>query len=135
MGAFGKQRHTPSKNRPGAELLRPLIGIKGVQFQVKPNPMFAPAVSVALISTSSRTSVFVDAELNFTYDNGGFIGTVSACGPFDGTINLLLRRRAGVEMRTVRPGCCLSSRPVVLRQFDSIDNNYQFWGGLRYVFG
>ena len=144
MGAFGKQRRTADAIDELGDIEQsfcdPLIGIKGgLQFQVKPNLMFAPAVGVAFnLDESSRTSVFVDAELNYTYANGGFIGTgLGVWDAFDdGTLNLLLHGGAPVAKYPdgrARLLFVIEAR-LFFDELDNIDNNYQFWGGLRYVF-
>ena len=127
MGAFGKQRRTLETDEIADASLEqsfcdPLIGIKGgVQFQVKPNLMFAPAVGVAFnLDDSERTSVFVDAELNYTFDNGGYIGTgLGVWDVFDdGTLNLLLHAGAPVAQLPRRsvPAAVRHRGPAVLRR-------------------
>ena len=109
------------------------------EFQVKPNLIIAPAVGVAFnLDDSERTSVFVDAELNYTFTNGGFIGTgLGVWDVFDdGTVNLLLH--AGAPVARYPDGrsrlLFVIEGRLFFDEFDNIDNNYQFWGGLRYVF-
>jgi hypothetical protein len=146
MGAFGKQRRTADIDdalaAAGVEqsFCDPLIGVKGgLQFQVNPNMMFAPAVGVAFnLDDSERTSVFADAELNYTFDNGGYIGTgLGVWDMFDdATLNLLLHAGAPVARYPdgrARLLFVIESR-LFFDELDNIDNNYQFWGGLRYVF-
>ena len=147
MGAFGKQRRTLEVAEIADTSLEqsfcdPLIGIKGgVQFQVKPNLMFAPAIGVALnLDESERTAVFADAELNYTFSGGGYIGTgLGVWDLFDGddvALNLLLHGGAPVARYPdgrARLLFVIEGR-LFFDELDNIDNNYQFWGGLRYVF-
>ena len=104
-----------------------------------PNVVIAPAVGVAInLDESDRTGMFVDGEVNYVFDGGGYIGTgLGVWDVFDdGTLNLLLH--GGVPLSKYPDGRSRFLFVVEGRLFfdelDSIDNNYQFWAGLRYVF-
>ena len=63
--------------------------------------MLAPAAGVAFnFDESDRTAVFADLELNYTFDNGGYVGTgVGVWDLFDGdniTPNLLIHLGAPI---------------------------------------
>ena len=89
---------------------------------------------------SDRTAVFADLELNYTFDNGGYVGSgVGIWDLFDGdniapTCCSTSAHRSAV-CRRYRPAAvrCRESR-LFFDEFDNIDNNYQFWAGVRYVF-
>ena len=150
MGAFGKQRRTIDvddlddlddlEGESLASFCDPLVGIKaGVEFWVTPNFVIAPAVGVAInLDESDRTGMFVDGELNYVFDGGAYIGTgLGVWDAFDdGTLNLLLH--GGVPITKYPDGrgrlLFVVEGRLFFDELDAIDNNYQFWGGLRYRF-
>jgi hypothetical protein len=143
MGAFGKQRRTIQEGDVViGSFCDPLFGVKGgVQFQVTPKFMLAPAVGVAFnFDESDRTAVFADFETNYTFDNGGYIGTgIGLWDIFDGdniTPNLLVH--FGVPLSKYADNRArllfVAESRLFFDEFSDIDNNYQFWAGVRYVF-
>ena len=150
MGAFGKQRRTielgddidEGDDITVGSFCDPLLGFKGgVQFQLSPRFMLAPAAGVAFnFDESDRTAVFADLELNYTFDNGGAVGSgIGVWDLFDGdniTANLLIHFGAPITKYADDKAKLLfivESR-LFFDEFDNIDNNYQFWAGIRYVF-
>ena len=147
MGAVGKQRRTLDyENDLGVEardsFCDALIGLKGgVEIPMGDKWVFAPAAGVAInLDKGSRTSLFADAEFNYKLDNGGYIGTGLGIWDFNhsdnATLNLLVN--LGLPLTKYADGAGKLLFTVEGRLFfdeiDNIDNNYQFWGGLRYVF-
>ncbi len=144
MGAFGKQRRTlDGGDDPSASgsFCDPLLGFKGgVQIQLGPHVMVAPAFGVAVnLDQSGRTSVFGELELNRTFGNGGYIGTGVGVWDFNHgnnvTGNLLIHLGAPIARYVdgrSRALFVVEGR-LFFDQMSHIDNNYQFWAGLRYV--
>ena len=151
MGAFGKQRRTleldvDNDNDAGDDLefidsyCDALLGLKGgVEFLLTPNVVLAPAVGVAFnLEESDRTSFFADLELNRVFNNGGYFGTGVGLWDFNHgdnvTFNLLLH--GGFPLtRYPEDGrhrlLFVVEGRIFFDELDEIDNNYQFWGGLR----
>jgi hypothetical protein len=155
MGAFGKQRRTLQLSDdevgavqplPGAAAVGsfcdPLLGFKaGVQFQLSPRFMLAPAVGVAFnLDEGDRTSLFADLELNYTFDNGGYLGTGIGVWDFaDGdnaTANLLVHFGVPIARYTdnLPKALFVAESRLFFDEFDNVDDNYQFWAGVRFVF-
>jgi hypothetical protein len=149
MGAFGKQRRTVDIDDLDDALdaeagigsfCDPLVGIKaGVEFQVTPHLVLAPAIGVAInLDESDRSGIFADGEINYVFDNGAYIGTgLGVWDMFDdATLNLLVN--FGVPMSRYADGGArllfVVEGRLFFDEFDNIDNNYQFWGGLRFRF-
>jgi hypothetical protein len=147
MGAVGKQRRTLDfEDDLGVEgrdsFCDALIGLKGgVEFPMGEKWVFAPAIGVAInLDKGSRTSLFADAEFNYKLANGGYIGTGVGLWDFNHTDNTTLNLlfNLGLPLTRYSDGAGRLLFTVEGRlffdEFDNIDNNYQFWGGLRYVF-
>jgi hypothetical protein len=144
LGAFGKQRRMleDSSGSVLGSFCDPLFGIKGgVQFQVKPHLMLAPAVGVAInMDEGGRSSLFADFEVNRTFDNGGYVGTGLGVWDFNHgdnvTPNLLIH--VGVPMAHYADNKSKVLFAVETRlffdHFTDTSNNYQFWAGVRYIF-
>jgi hypothetical protein len=143
MGAFGKQRRTlEDDGEVLGSFCDPLAGFKaGVQIQAAPHFMIAPAAGVAInLDEGSRTSLFGDLELNYTFDNGGYVGTGVGVWDFNHgdnvTADLLLHFGAPLTHDADGRAKLLfafESR-LFFDHFDEPSSNYQFWAGLRYVF-
>ena len=149
VAAFvGKQRRQYDENDPaglGTAFLPgfcdPLFGGKvGIEKTLKNNWVFAPAVGFAFnADEASRSSLFVDAEINKRFDNRAYIGT--GLGLWDITHGDFITPTAllhfglplwkGDDQRTL---FFVTEGRVLLRRASDIDSNYQFWGGLRYLF-
>lgn len=143
MGAFGKQRRTlEDDDEVLGSFCDPLAGFKaGVQIQAAPHFMIAPAAGVAInLDEGSRTSLFGDLELNYTFDNGGYVGTGFGLWDFNHNDNLTanLMLQFGAPLTRDADGrakllFAFESR-LFFDHFDEPSSNYQFWAGLRYVF-
>jgi hypothetical protein len=146
QGTFGKQRRTLEEEIGGATTIGSycdvLLGVKaGVQYMVSPRFMIAPSVGLALnFDEGSRTAVFGDVEFNRVFDNGGYIGTgIGLWDIFDGdNITLSWILGGGVPIAKHTDGKARALFVVEGRlffdEFDNMDDNYQFWAGVRYIF-
>jgi len=151
MGAFGKERRVRETEvanvTPLSTLVEengicaPLIGVKGgVQFQVKPNFVIAPAVGVAFnLDDAGNTSLFADVEFNYVYSGGSYIGAGVGVWDFNhsDTVapSLLVHFGIPISGKNGPPTLYfIGEGRLFMNEFDDIANNYQFWGGIRYVF-
>ena len=155
LAAFGKQRRTLETDDPvvnpldGTEgsvgigsFCDPLLLFKGgMEWQIRQKFAIAAAAGVALnLDEFDRTSLFVDFEGNYTFDNGGYVG--AGLGLWDInhgdniTPNLLFHFGVPIVKHTDGRAKLLfdfESR-LFFDNFSDIDNNYQFSVGLRYRF-
>jgi hypothetical protein len=120
----------------------PLVGFKGgVNLRLAPRWTFEPAIGVAgNLDEGARTTLFGDAELNYIFQRGAYLGT--------GLTFWDLTRG-----EIVTPGLLLSAGVPIWRNdttyrqllfgveyrqlFDRMsdpDVNYQAWGGLKFLF-
>ena len=150
MGAFGKERRvrevenvTPLPALVATNgICAPLIGVKGgVQYQVKPNFMVAPAAGVAFnLDDGGNTAIFAEVEANYTYTNGAYIGAGVGVWDFNhsDTVTGSLLAHFGVPVARDSAGAptlyFIGEGRLFMDSFDDIANNYQFWGGIRYIF-
>jgi hypothetical protein len=119
-----------------------LLGVKGgVAIKLAEHITFAPAVGVAPnLDKGKRASLFADAEIDIVFGPGAYVGTGltfwdlthsdSVTAGWLGTI--------GVPLWTSNERLNQALLSVEYRQmFDRLsdpDVNYQFWGGLKYLF-
>jgi hypothetical protein len=148
-GFFGKQRRQYGADDP-AELgtaalpgfCDPLVGLKvGFEKQLGSSQwVVAPAVGVAYnTGESDRTSLFVDAELNYKFTNGAYVGTGLGLWDFNhgdymtpnGLVHFGVPLWRGAERNILY---FVTEGRVFFDRASDIDSNYQFWGGLRFLF-
>lgn len=124
----------------GSTLCSPLIGAKiGPDIRMTPNVRFAPAVGFALnTKESGKSSLFADAEIRRELAKG-FVGAGVGVWDFNHgdsvAPNVLLD--FGILMKEYSNSNKLyftGEGRMFLNQMDDVANNYQFWGGLRYIF-
>ncbi len=106
-----------------------------------PNVVIAPSVGVGVnFDDGDRTSFFGEVEVNRIFKGGAYLGT--GLGLYDFThgdnITPSVLLHAGLPLTKYadersRLLFVVEGR-LFLDQIDSIDNNYQFWGGFRYIF-
>jgi hypothetical protein len=108
---------------------------------VSPRFMIAPSVGLALnFDEGSRTAMFGEVEFNRVFDNGGYLGTgIGLWDLFDGdNITLSWLLGGGVPIAKYSDGKARALFVVEGRLFfdelDNMDDNYQFWAGVRYLF-
>ena len=156
-GYFGKQQRQYDEDDPaGIGFTRPdntvtafgdkLFGVKGgVQINVagylETGFMFTPAIGVAInLEEADRTSLFGDLEVGYTFASGVSLGTGLTLWDFThgeqftfgwlGTAAFPVWKN---ETKRHKLDVSVEWRQFFDRMSDP-DVNYQFWGGLRYMF-
>jgi hypothetical protein len=149
-GLFGKQRRQYGLEDPagiGTALFNgycdPLFGFKGGVLQAlgKSGWAIAPAIGVAVnTDESKRSSVFADIPLNYVMKKDAFVGTGITLWDFNHsdkvTAGWLVDFGVPLWQNAVNKHSLLFTGEGRLF-FDHIDtarSNYQFWGGLTYLF-
>jgi hypothetical protein len=141
--AFGKQRRDFVQDSAAfGAFCDPMFGFKtGLQYAFSPSFVIAPSVGVAVnLDESSRSAMFAELELNRRFSNGGLFGVgVGVWDLTDGDNragSLLVHTAFPLMEAQAGRGQLLFAIEgrLFLNQLDHIDNNYQGWVGLRYVF-
>lgn len=150
-GLFGKERRTREVEAASAaagaalvneSLCSPLLGVKfGPEIRVNDNFKINPAVGLALnFEDSGYTSLFAEAEFNYYSANfKNYIG--ASLGIWDFTHGDWVTPSIGVQIGSQVWSNAKEDRMYLVaegRMFtrtfgEGLSNNYQFWGGLRYV--
>ena len=119
-----------------------LLGVKGgVALRMTDLLTFAPSVGVAAnLDETDRTTLFGDAEIDFMFGSGAYVGTGLTVWDFAhsdhitpgwlGTVGIPLWRS---EERMNQLLLGVEYRQLFDRMSDP-DVNYQFWGGLKYLY-
>jgi hypothetical protein len=148
-GDFGKERRVRQSgvagNPPVATYggyCAPLFGFKfGFDFKINDSWRIAPGAGIAVnTKETGQSSVFAEVELNKWFDRKAFFGF--NVGVWDFVDSELTAPTAGIQFgtRLWSAGAggnelhFVGSGRLFLDQLDDIANNYQFWGGLRYIF-
>lgn len=136
-GYFGKERRVRDEFLGGR--CAPLFGVKGgVLWDVGENWMIGPAIGVAAnLRDGDNSSFFAELEANYVTASKAYIGTgIGVWDVFDGdTIAPTALINFGVPiMRSASDGKLFLTGEgrLFLNEINEIDNNYMFWGGLRY---
>jgi hypothetical protein len=149
-GLFGKERRTrPVETTVGStttttnqSLCAPLLGVKfGPELKVSPNFKVNPAVGVALnFEDGGYSSMFAEAEFNYYSANlKNYVG--ASFGIWDFThgdyvtpsIGLQFGSQVWTNAKEDKMYLVAEGR-MFTRTFDAgLENNYQFWAGIRYV--
>jgi hypothetical protein len=146
-GSFGKERRVRDLDVVTADGVivtesgqcAPLLGVKiGADIRLARAWRVAPAVGVAInTDEGDDSSLFAEVELNRHWERG-FVGT--GLGVWDVTHSDTLAAtwllHGGRDIHRQDNGNRLVftvEARLFLDQLDDIANNYQFWGGLRYV--
>jgi hypothetical protein len=119
-----------------------LLGVKGgVALKLAEHLRFAPAVGVAAnLDRGERTSLFADAEFDVVFGPGAYVGTGLTFWDLthSDSVTLGWLGTIGVPVWTSNERLNQALISVEYRQmFDRLsdpDVNYQFWGGLKYLF-
>jgi hypothetical protein len=149
-GLFGKERRTrpveittgTSTIETNESLCSPLLGVKfGPELRVKDNFKINPGVGLALnFEDSGYTSLFAEAEFNYYSTNlKNYIG--ASFGIWDFTHGDYVTPSIGVQFGSQVWTNAKEDRMYLVaegrmftRTFDAgLENNYQFWAGIRYV--
>jgi hypothetical protein len=142
-GYFGKERLTHDEAGDHDDIAdfaafsrcAPLAGLAiGFQPKIGDNAEFEAAVGVKFpFDDDAHTTLFADAALNRVLDRGFFGGGVSFwdIGKDSNGIGLLLQ--GGFDLsKDGKWQLVGQTRVPFFNQFDDIENNYQFWGGIRF---
>jgi hypothetical protein len=118
----------------------PLFGVKaGPDIRLSPTWRFAPGIGVAVNTRDSgNTSAFAEIEFNRWFEKG-YVG--SGVGVWDFTHSdtvaptWLFGFGAELYRNSADTGRLffVGQGRLFFDEFDDIENNYQFWGGLRYI--
>lgn len=144
---FGKERRTrdldpaPASGDPFFSLCSPLLGVKfGAEYKATPNFKIAPAAGVAFnFEDSSYTSVFAEVEANIFATSGRtFVGAGIGVWDFthsdDVAPSVLVHAGQQIWSNAKENKLFLVGEGRLFLNGDNgIENNYQFWGGLRFV--
>ena len=143
---FGKDRRVRPIGNTGLEFAQcsPLLGIKaGVAKRFANDWEIAGAggVAISLVTGDDKvneSAVFADIEANKYFNNGVFFGTglsfwdLTRSETFSPA--LLLHFGVPLRERPRTPLYFLVEGRIFLEDADEIENNYQFWGGVRVRF-
>jgi hypothetical protein len=106
----------------------------GVQPKIGDNAEFEAALGVKFpFENDAHTALFADAAVNRILSRGFFGGGISwwDIGKDSSGVGLLLQ--AGVDLdKNGKWQLVGQTRVPFFNQFDNIENNYQFWGGVRF---
>jgi hypothetical protein len=142
-GYFGKERltHNDASDHPDrvpfTEFSRcsPEFGLQvGVQPKIGENGQFEAAVGLKIPTDSdAHTTAFLDGAVNRVLSRGFFGGGVSwfDIGKDSGGVALLLQGGFDLD-KDGKWQLVGQTRVPFFNRADDIDNNYQFWGGLRF---
>jgi hypothetical protein len=121
----------------------PLFGAKfGADIRLAPGWRVAPSVGFALNTReASQSSLFAEAEINRWFGRKGFIGTGIGVWDFthSNTVAPVWLLQGGRQVwKAAGPKenelhFVVTGR-LFLNKMDDIANNYQFWGGFRFIF-
>jgi len=119
-----------------------LVGVKGgVALKMSDHWTFAPALGVAAnLDETERTTLFGDAELDFVFGSGAYLGTGLTFWDFTHSENFTpgWLGTLGVPLWASDARKHQLLLAVEYRQFfdrfSDPDVNYQAWGGLKYLF-
>jgi len=138
---FGKERRLRAGEGATASLCSPLAGLKfGAELKVNDTTKINPAVGFAYnFEKSSYTSLFAEVELNkysvsqknyFGFNFGAWDLTHSSW--FTPSVGVQFGHQLWTNGKHSRMYFVGEGR-VFLRKIAEIENNYMFWGGLRWV--
>jgi hypothetical protein len=143
-GYFGKERLTHDEAEdhddrpvPFTEFSRcaPLAGLQiGFQPKINDTTEFEAALGVKFpFEDDAHTTLFADAAINKLLDRGFFGGGVSwwDAGKDSTGVGLLLQGGFDLDQNG-KWQLVGQTRVPFFNQFDDIENNYQFWGGIRF---
>jgi hypothetical protein len=143
-GYFGKERLThdeasdhPDRPTPFTEFSRcsPIAGFTfGIQPKIGENAEFEAAIGVKFpFDDDAHTTAFGDVAVNRVLDRGFVGGGVSwwDIGKDSTGVGLLLQ--GGFDLSPDGKWQLVGqTRVPFFNQFDNIENNYEFWGGIRF---
>lgn len=134
----GKERRTREEFNGGR--CAPELGVKvGPDIRLTPTVRFAPAIGAAFnLRDGDNSNLFADAEIRKELTKG-FVG--AGLGVWDFTRSDLVSPNLLVDFGVLLKEYSNSNKlyftgegRLFLDQADDVPNNYQFWGGVRYIF-
>jgi hypothetical protein len=140
---FGKERRTRDVNGLADETLcSPLLGVKtGVQVKMNENFKIAPAFGAVFnFERAAYSTVFAEAEFNYyTAGERSYVG--AGLGLWDIVHASAMTPSIGVQFGTQlwtnakddKLYFVGEGRMFTRQRGNGLSNNYQFWGGIRYV--
>lgn len=146
-GAVGKERRVRDVSeildRPAGFLsgrCAPIFGAKvGADIRLSPTWRFAPGVGVAINTRDTENyAVFAEAEVNRWFDKG-YIGTGVGVWDFTHSDTVAPTWLFGFGRELMRTQTdtgrlfLIGQGRLFLDELDDASNNYQFWGGVRYI--
>jgi hypothetical protein len=142
-GYFGKERlvhdHPVSSSASGdglpATICAPHIGIAaGIQPKIGENAEGELAVGYKInFQDGAHSSLFADGAVNYLFGKGFIGGGVSFWDIFqDDTRFVGLLLQGGFDLSDDGKWQLVGQARAPFNQFDDLDNNYQFWGGIRF---
>ncbi|MEW5981199.1 MAG: hypothetical protein AB1806_02380 [Acidobacteriota bacterium] len=143
---FGKERRTRDVEESGhtidRSLCSPLLGVMfGPEFKMSPNFKLAPTFGVAAnFEKGSYSSVFAELQANYypSTDMTSYVGAGIGVWDFSHndwvapTLSIQFGRQVWTNAKDDKLYFVGEGR-LFLNKADDIQNNYQFWGGLRFV--
>jgi hypothetical protein len=134
-GYFGKERMTHDDDDVAAfSRCSALVGFQvGVQPKIGDNSEFEAALGVKFpFEDDAHTALFADAAVNRLLSRGFFGGGLSYwdIGKDSGGIGLLVQ--GGFDLDKDGKWQFVGQARAPFSEFDNLDNNYQFWGGVRF---
>lgn len=143
-GFFGKERRTREIDESGhtsdVSQCSPLLGVTfGPEFKLAPQFKLAPTFGVAVnFEDSGNTSVFAEVQANYytTTDMSTYFGAGFGVWDFNHTdwVVPTLSIQFGHQIWTnAKNDKLFFAGEGRFFLGDSLENNYQFWGGIRYV--
>jgi hypothetical protein len=142
-GYFGKERlthdeagdHDDISDFASFSRCAPLAGFEiGVQPKIGDKAEFEAALGVKFpFDDDAHTSLFADAAVNRLLSRGFFGGGITwwDIGKDSTGVGLLLQGGFDLD-KNGKWQLVGQTRVPFFNQFDNIENNYQFWGGLRF---
>lgn len=134
---FGKERRVREEFNGGR--CAPLFGFKfGPDVRITPNVRFAPSLGIASNTRDgNNSSLFAEGELRRELSKG-FIGAGIGVWDFNhsDTVAPTLLLDFGLKLHQAANGNRLfftTEARSFLDKTDDVPNNYQFWGGFRYI--